>query len=195
MTAARRPQCTITRCSKAADVFAEVVRHKERPKRKEATCPPSKLGFRGGTANLCNRHLAFVCKSRDSGWSVVVVPYLANGGLRKVAPKPGCEPKYSLVCQATDSEIEHVMARWAGCYDEWRACAGMRSRHFIRDVVEKSGVPVDVRQRRWDYGMPGMSGIRYKVYTTDKIELKAAVRARLLKFISELDGTSNKRSR
>ena len=144
------------------------------------------FGFRRGKADLCRFHLTAVCRRKGAHWDVGVVPYLADGRLSSADPQPGCAPQYRLVCQGNDSEIEHVMARWAGCYEEWRASPGMRSRHFIRDVVEVCGVPVSVSQKRWDFGMPGMSGIWYKVSTTGKPELKQAVRARLAELVAQL---------
>lgn len=188
MTADRRPRCSWAKCVNTAEVSAEVVGFTRARRDQAFARSPKDFGFRKGRAEFCTYHLAEVCEWKPSDWDVVVVPYLLNGKLRRVKPQPGCTQVYRLVCQGNDSEIEHLTARWAGCYEAWRASTEMRSQHFIRDVVEKCGVPVRVRQRRWDQGLPGLSGVWYKVSTTSKPELKEAIRARLDEFVAQLRG-------
>jgi hypothetical protein len=106
-----------------------------------------------------------------------------KGGTRSVSGKNRV-PRLHLIADEDDSEIEFAVANWAGVWDEWCENDGLtRNLRFIHDVVEKCGVPVSVRKKSWGGWYPGLSGVWYKVYTTDPNALKEAVKAKVAELL------------
>lgn len=113
-----------------------------------------------------------------------------KGGTRSESVKNRA-PNRQLIAEGDDSEIEFEAATWAGVWDDWsenKEATG--DYHFIRDVVEKCDVPVSVRKKSWGGWYPGLSGVWYKVYTTEPDALKKAIRAKLTELFSAGKGGS-----